>query len=60
MSLRKVGKYFWLDIRVGGKRVRRSLKVTSHFEALDQYKRVKDRLLEEFQGKDLRGPRGAD
>jgi integrase len=54
MTLRKVGRFWWLDIRIEGKRIRRSLKVASHFEALDKYKQVKDKLLAERRGKDVR------
>ena len=54
MSLRKVGRFFWLDIYVGGKRVRRSLKTGNKFEALDRYKKVKDKLLAEHRGGDVK------
>jgi len=47
MSFRKVGRFYWLDIYVGGKRIRRSLKTGNKFEALDRYKEVKDKLLAE-------------
>jgi hypothetical protein len=40
MSLSKVGRFFWLDIYIGGKRVRRSLKTGNKFEALDEYKKL--------------------
>ena len=53
MSLRKVRRFFWLDIYVGGKRVRRSLKTGNKFEALDRYKEVKDKLLAEHRGGDV-------
>lgn len=54
MSLHKVGRFFWLDIYVGGKRVRRSLKTGNKFEALDEYKKVKDKLLAEYRGGDVK------
>jgi hypothetical protein len=54
MTLRKVGRFFWLDIYVGGKRVRRSLKTGNKFEALDQDKEVKDKLLAEHRGGDVK------
>ncbi len=30
------GRFYWLDVRVDGKRIRRSLKTESKFEALDR------------------------
>jgi integrase len=54
MSFRKVGRLYWLDIYVGGKRVRRSLKTGNKFEALDRYKEVKDKLLAEHRGGDVK------
>lgn len=54
MTLRKVGRFFWLDMYVGGKRVRRSLKTGNKFEALDLYKEVKDKLLAEHRGGDVK------
>lgn len=54
MSLRKVGKYYWLDIRIKGKRIRRSLHTDNKFVALDRYKEKKDELLAEYAGKKVR------
>lgn len=54
MSFHKVGRFFWLDIYIGGKRVRRSLKTGNKFEALDEYKKVKDKLLAEHRGGDVK------
>jgi integrase len=54
MTLRKVDRFWWLDIRIEGKRIRRSLKTESKFEAMDRYKQVKDKLLQERRGKDVR------
>jgi len=54
MTLHKVGRFFWLDIYVGGKRIRRSLKTGNKFEALDEYKKVKDKLLAEHRGGDIK------
>lgn len=48
MTLRKVGKYYWLDIRIKGKRIRRSLRTDNKLEALDKYKEKKDELLAEY------------
>ena len=52
--LKKVGRFFWLDIYVGGKRIRRSLKTGNKFEALDRYKEVKDKILAEQRGGDVK------
>jgi len=52
--LKKHGRFFWLDIYIGGKRVRRSLKTGNKFEALDEYKKVKDKLLTEHRGGDVK------
>lgn len=54
MSLRKVGKFYWLDIRIHGKRIRRSLHTDNKFVALDRYKEKKDELLAEYAGKKVR------
>lgn len=54
MSLRKVGKYYWLDIRIKGKRIRRSLLTDNKFLALDRYKEKKDELLLEYTGNKTR------
>lgn len=54
MSLRKVGKYYWLDIRIKGKRYRRSFYTSNKFLALDRYKEKKDKLLAEYAGKKVR------
>jgi site-specific recombinase XerD len=50
MFLRKVGNYYWLDIRIKGKRIRRSLRTDNKFLALDRYKEKKDELLAELNG----------
>lgn len=42
--MKKVGKYYWLDIRINGRRIRRSLKTDEYFEALDEAGRIKERL----------------
>lgn len=54
MSLRKVGKYYWLDIRIKGKRIRRSLRTEYKNEALERYKEKKDELLAEYGGKKVK------
>jgi len=54
MSIRKVGRFYWLDIYVGGKRVGRSLETGNKLEAPDEYKKVKDKLLAEHSGGDVK------
>jgi len=54
MSISRHGKIYWLDIRVKGKRIRRSLHTTSKFEALDRYGEKKDELIGEHLGKKTR------
>ena len=49
MSLRKIGNYYWLDIRIKGRRIRRSLRTDNKFLALDRYKEKKDELLSEHR-----------
>jgi len=50
-ALTKKGKFWWLDIRIGGKRIRRSLKTTEKHLALYRYKEKKDELEAEHSGK---------
>lgn len=45
MTLRKVGKYYWLYIRIKGKRIQRSLYTDNKLEALDRYKEKKEALI---------------
>lgn len=54
MSLHKVGKYYWLDIRIKGKRIRRSLRTTNKLQALDKYGEKKQELLDEYELKRVR------
>ena len=49
MGLVKRGKYWWLDIRIDGKRIRRSLKTTNKLVALDNFKKIKEDLLREYK-----------
>jgi hypothetical protein len=51
--IKKHVRFFWLDIYVGGKQVRRSLKTGNKFEALDRYKEAKDKLQAEQHGEHL-------
>jgi len=48
MALIKKGKTYWLDIRIKGKRVRRSLRTTNRLKALSEYGKKKDELLAEY------------
>jgi len=54
MSLRKVGNYYWLDVRIGGKRIRRSLRTDDKHLALYKYKEEKDKLILEHAGKKIK------
>jgi integrase len=53
MSLRKVGRFWWLDVWIDGRRVRRSLKTDNKFEALDRYKETKDQLVKAARKQDV-------
>lgn len=52
MSLVKHGKYYWLDIRIKGKRIRRSLRTGNKLEALYRFKEARDKLLAEHGADD--------
>jgi len=52
MSLVKVGKYYWPDIRIKGKRIRRSLRTGNKLEALYRFKEARDNLLAEHDAGD--------
>jgi len=54
MSIAKHGKIFWLDIRVKGKRIRRSLKTDNRNEALARYASLRDKLLGQHLGEKVR------
>jgi len=54
MSLIKRGKYYWLDIRVDGKRVRRSLNTTKKPVALMMFNKKRKELLAEHDGSKVR------
>lgn len=43
-----------MDIRIKGKRIRRSLHTTNRYHALDKYKEVKDNLINERLGKKIK------
>jgi len=48
--LKKVGRFWWLDIWIEGKRFRRSLKTESKFEARVKAKEVERQLREQYAG----------
>jgi len=54
MSLRKIGRYYWLDLRIRGIRIRRSLKTSNKEIALIRYPLKKAELLHEFGEKKAR------
>jgi len=54
MSLIKRDKYYWLDIRIDGKRVRRSLNTSRKPVALIRYKEKREELLAEHNGSKVR------
>lgn len=54
MSISKHGKIFWLDIRIKGKRIRRSLKTENRNEALARYAPLREKLLEKHLGEKVR------
>ena len=47
--LYKRGKFYWLDIRINGNRIRRSLDTTNKLEALSRYAEKKEELIKEFK-----------
>ena len=54
MSISKHSKIYWLDIRVKGKRIRRSLKTENRNEALARYAPLREKLLEKHLGEKVR------
>lgn len=54
MSISKHGKIFWLDIRIKGKRIRRSLKTENRNEALARYAPLREKLLEKHLGEKVK------
>lgn len=54
MSLIKRGKYYWLDIRIKRKRIRRSLHTAHKTIALARYGEKKEELESELGGKKIR------
>lgn len=54
MGIIKHGQVFWLDIRIKGKRYRRSLHTTNKLEALHLYGQKREELIQEKTGKRTR------
>jgi len=50
--IKKHGRYYWLDIWIEGKRIRRSLKTTEHGLALEKARDIKNELVAKAQMKD--------
>jgi integrase len=51
--LRKIGHRYYLDIRIDGKRFRRSLKTDNKFEAIDRFREKKESLFIQYKEKRL-------
>lgn len=54
MSISRHGRIFWLDIRIKGKRIRRSLRTENRNEALARYAPLREKLLEKHLGEKVR------
>jgi hypothetical protein len=54
VSLTKHGRYYWLDLRIKGKRIRRSLRTENRNEALARYAPLREKLLEKHLGEKVR------
>ncbi|MGB2765232.1 MAG: hypothetical protein WBC02_08335 [Candidatus Aminicenantaceae bacterium] len=54
MALIKVGNYYWPDIRIKGKRIRRSLRTTNKLKALDKFGEIKEHLESKYLDKMLK------
>jgi predicted nucleic acid-binding Zn-ribbon protein len=56
MTLRRIGKYYYIYLRIRGakKRIRRALHSSDKIDALDKYKEEKERILAEYLRKDLK------
>jgi len=52
--LTKRGRFYWTDIYINGKRIRRSLKTDEKLVALDRLRALQDQLLALSQSKDIR------
>jgi len=54
MGIIKRGKYYWLDIRIKGKRIRRSLNTTNKPVALFRFSEQREELLAECEGRKVK------
>jgi len=54
MSISRHGKIWWLDIRIKGKRIRRSLRTENRNEALARYAPLREKLLEKHLDKKVK------
>jgi len=54
MGIIKRGKYYWLDIRIKGSRIRRSLQTTKKPVALIRYNEKREELLAEHAGEKIK------
>jgi len=56
MPLRKIGKYYYIDIRIRetGKRIRKSLDTTNKTEAIEKYQREKSTIIAEALKKEVK------
>jgi len=54
MGLVRHGKFWWLDIRIKGKRIRRSLRTENRNEALARYAPLREKLLEKHLGEKVK------
>lgn len=54
MEISKHGKIFWLDIRIKGKRIRRSLRTENRNQALARYAPLREKLLEKHLGEKVK------
>ena len=54
LTKRKLGQVYYLDINIGGERVRRSLKTTKRLEALSLFSELRDKLLAEHKKNEIK------
>jgi len=54
MGIIKRGKYYWIDVRIKGKRIRRSLNTTNKPVALLRFSEQRDDLLAECEGRKVK------
>jgi integrase len=53
MGIKKRGKYYWLDFRIGGKRIRRSLKTDEWGLAIERARDLKNRIIKQYEKKEI-------